>query len=137
MGKIAERYCRKIFVTDDNPRNENPKKIREEIIKGCKKNVKNIGNRRMAIYEAIKELKANELLLVAGKGHEITQDYGKKIINFSDKEAIKNIIKEGNWSTLKNINKKNIKSLINLNYKKFFLHKDNKIYHIFFLLNFL
>ena len=118
MGKIANKYCRKVFVTDDNPRNENPKKIREQIIKGCKKIAENIGNRKVAIHEAIKELKANELLLVAGKGHEITQDYGKKIINFSDKEAIKNIIKEGNWSTLKNINKKNINSLINLNYNK-------------------
>ena len=37
MGKIASKYCRKIFVTDDNPRNENPKKIRNTIIKGCKK----------------------------------------------------------------------------------------------------
>jgi len=37
MGKIAEKYCRKIFVTDDNPRNEDPKKIRNSIMKGCKK----------------------------------------------------------------------------------------------------
>ena len=37
MGKIAKKYCRKIFVTDDNPRNEDPKKIRRAIIKGCKK----------------------------------------------------------------------------------------------------
>ena len=37
MGKIANKYCRKIFVTDDNPRNENPKSIRNEIINGCKK----------------------------------------------------------------------------------------------------
>ena len=37
MGKIAKKYCRKIFITDDNPRNENPKKIRNDIIRGCKK----------------------------------------------------------------------------------------------------
>jgi len=37
MGKIAKKYCRKIFVTDDNPRNEDPKKIRNTIMKGCKK----------------------------------------------------------------------------------------------------
>jgi len=94
MGKIAQKYCRKIFVTDDNPRNENPKKIRNEIIKGCKKGAINIGNRKKAIEIAFKELKSNEILLVAGKGHEKTQDYGKRVINFSDKKVIKDIIRK-------------------------------------------
>ena len=85
MGKIAKRYCRKIFITDDNPRNENPQKIRSEIIKGCKGLAIDIGSRKKAIEKAIKELGSNELLLVAGKGHEKTQDYGHKVINFSDK----------------------------------------------------
>ena len=49
MGKIAQKYCRKVFVTDDNPRNENPQKIRNEIVKGCKKKATNIGNRKKAI----------------------------------------------------------------------------------------
>ena len=92
MGKIASKYCRKIFITDDNPRNENPKKIRDEIIKGCKKFAANIGSRKKAIKAAIKELKSNETLLIAGKGHEETQNYGKKIINFSDKKLVKKII---------------------------------------------
>ena len=94
MGKIAKKYCRKIFITDDNPRNENPKKIRDEIIKGCKKLAVNVGNRRDAIKKGIKELKSNEILLVAGKGHENTQDYGNRIINFSDKKVIREIIKK-------------------------------------------
>ena len=94
MGRIAKKYCRKIFVTDDNPRNENPKKIRNSIIKGCKKLAIDIGNRKQAIATAIKDLKTNEILLVAGKGHEKTQDYGKKIINFSDKKVIKEILKK-------------------------------------------
>ena len=38
MGVIAKKYCRKVFITDDNPRNENPKKIRNSIIRTCKKN---------------------------------------------------------------------------------------------------
>ena len=90
MGKIAAKYCYKIFVTDDNPRNENPKKIRSSIIKGCKKKAIEIANRKKAIKTAISELKSNQLLLVAGKGHEQTQDYGNKIITFSDKKLIKN-----------------------------------------------
>ena len=97
MGKIAQKYCRKVFVTDDNPRNENPQKIRNEIVKGCKKKATNIGNRKKAIKRAIKELKSNEVLLVAGKGHEKTQDYGKKIINFSDQKIIKQIIKKNKF----------------------------------------
>jgi len=94
MGKIAKKYCRKIFITDDNPRNEDPNKIRKEIIKECKKKAVNIGNRKEAIKTAIKELRANEILLVAGKGHEKTQDYGKKIFNFSDEKVIKDIVKK-------------------------------------------
>ena len=92
MGKIASKYCRKIFVTDDNPRHENPKKIRNSILKGCKKLAVDIGDRKQAIKTAINELKFNEVLLVAGKGHEETQDYGRSRINFSDKKLIKKII---------------------------------------------
>ncbi len=120
MGKIAKKYCRKIFITDDNPRNENPKIIRDEIIKGCKKLAVNIGNRKKAIKRGIKELRANEILLVAGKGHETTQDYGSKTKNFSDKKIIREIIKKKNY--LKNnfyqdfllnkaFNKKSIKNI--------------------------
>tara|TARA_Y100000590_G_scaffold381458_1_gene450648 strand:+ start:5002 stop:7854 length:2853 start_codon:yes stop_codon:yes gene_type:complete len=94
MGRIAKKYCQKIFVTDDNPRNENPKKIRNTIMKTCKEIAVDIGSRKKAIKTAINELNANEVLLVAGKGHEETQDYGNKIINFSDKKIIKEIIKK-------------------------------------------
>ena len=93
MGKIAKKYCKKIFVTDDNPRNESPKKIRDMIIKGCGKKAINIGNRKKAIMLAMKNLKPNEVFLVAGKGHEEIQDYGKKIIKFSDQYLIKKILK--------------------------------------------
>ena len=97
MGKIAKKYCRKIFVTDDNPRNENPKKIRNDIMKSCRKLATNIGSRKKAIETAIKELEPNEVLLVAGKGHENTQDFGNKIKTFSDKKVIKEIIKKGKF----------------------------------------
>jgi len=94
MGKIAKKYCRKIFITDDNPRHESPKKIRNQIMRSCKKIAVNIGNRKKAIEAAIKELGTNEILLVAGKGHEKVQDYGKKILNFSDKKIINEIVKK-------------------------------------------
>ena len=96
MGKIAGKFCKKVFVTDDNPRHENPKKIRASIIRGCTKKIKifEIGNRKKAIEKAIKELESNQVLLVAGKGHEEIQDYGKKIKKFSDKKLINWIIKK-------------------------------------------
>merc|ERR1711991_753828 len=57
MAKIANKYCKKIYITDDNPRNENPKEIRSEILKNIKdkknKKVFNIGNRRIAITRAV------------------------------------------------------------------------------------
>ena len=123
MGKIASKYCRKIFVTDDNPRNENPKKIRNAIMKGCNKLAVNIGSRKKAIETAINELGSNEVLLVTGKGHEETQDYGNRIINFSDKKLIKKTIYKRRFSYKKN-NYQNLllkrifdnKSLKNINY---------------------
>ncbi len=102
MGKIAKKYCKKIYVTDDNPRNESPKKIRSEIVKGCGRLSINIGDRRVAIKTAIDNIGLNDILLVAGKGHEVTQDYGNKVLQFSDKKVIKQIIKK------KFINKKNL-----------------------------
>ena len=132
MGKIAKKYCRKIFITDDNPRNESPKKIRDEIIKGCKKLAVNIGSRKDAITNGIKELRSNEILLVAGKGHETKQDYGNKIINFSDKKAIletvkknKSFIKKINWSNFlirKAFKNKNLK---NINYNGVSINTKN------------
>ena len=125
MGKIAKKYCKKIFITDDNPRNENPKKIRNEILKSCKKKAKDIGNRKKAIQSAIHELGFNEVLLIAGKGHETTQDYGKKIINFSDNEVVKKIVKENN--------KKNSNYFSGIKYKGVSINsKNTKKNNLFF-----
>ena len=83
MGKIAEKYSDNIYLTDDNPRNENPTKIRNDIKKGIKKiKIYEIPNRKKAIGFAVNSLNTGDLLLVAGKGHEKIQDYGKKKIIF-------------------------------------------------------
>ena len=130
MGKIAAKYCHKIFVTDDNPRNENPKAIRSRIIMGCKKLAIDISNRKEAIETAIKGINEKEMLLVAGKGHEKTQDYGHKIISFSDQKIIKNIVKKNIYkSRFKNINYSGV-SINSKNIKKnnlFFAIKGKKI----------
>ena len=103
MGKIASKYSDRIFLTDDNPRNENPSKIRKDIKKGINKNkIQELPNRKKAIHKAIMSLNTGEILLVAGKGHEKTQDYGKKKFFFSDEEVILKSIKHKNKSLSKN-----------------------------------
>ena len=91
MGRIASKYCKKIYITDDNPRNENPKKIRIDIIKGInkKKDIFEISKRSDAIKFAIKNSSYKEIILVAGKGHENYQIYKNKKNIFSDSEIIK------------------------------------------------
>tara|TARA_B100000029_G_scaffold494711_1_gene558816 strand:- start:998 stop:3820 length:2823 start_codon:yes stop_codon:yes gene_type:complete len=97
MGSIASKYCDAIYLTDDNPRLENPKLIRNQIKKGIKKNKFNeIPSRAKAIFTAVKELNSGDILIVAGKGHENYQEYKKRKF-FSDKNEI-----------LKSINKKNL-----------------------------
>ena len=92
MAKIANENCKKIYVTDDNPRNENPKKIRQELLKHIDKDKAfNIGNREMAIKRAIKDANLQEVILVAGKGHEEKQIYKNKILSISDKKIINKI----------------------------------------------
>tara|TARA_Y100001970_G_scaffold225489_1_gene278432 strand:+ start:248 stop:3100 length:2853 start_codon:yes stop_codon:yes gene_type:complete len=97
MGRIAKKYSDKIFLTDDNPRDENPLKIRKDIKKGLKKaKVTELPNRRKAIHSAVMSLNTGDLLLVAGKGHEKFQDYGKKKLFFSDEQMILKSIKMKN-----------------------------------------
>ena len=79
MGKIVSDYSDKIYLTDDNPRFENPEKIRRDVKKGIKnQKLFEISDRSIAISKAIQNLDSGEILLVAGKGHEKIQDLGKK-----------------------------------------------------------
>ena len=104
MGKIAENFSDKIYLTDDNPRFENPDKIRKDIKKGInKKKIIEIPNRAKAISEAIKNISTGNILLVAGKGHEKVQDIGKRKIYFSDKKFILDAIKMKNLNLSNNL----------------------------------
>ena len=104
MGKIASDYSNEIYLTDDNPRFEDPRKIRNDIKKGIQNTfIKEIPDRKKAISEAIKNLNTGDILLVAGKGHEKKQDFGKKKIYFSDKKIILDCIKLKNINLSKNL----------------------------------
>ena len=90
MAKIANEICKKIYITDDNPRNENPKKIRKELSKYISTNkCFDIGNRTLAIKKAIQNASFGEIILIAGKGHEEQQIYKNRIKNISDKKIVK------------------------------------------------
>ena len=141
MGKIANFYCDKIYLTDDNPRNENPKKIRSTIKQKINKSkLYEISDRAQAIKKAVFDLKVGGILLVAGKGHENTQDYGKNKRLFLDKNEIlknikiknKDLFKDIKLNILKEISRSNnihIKTKIN---KASINSKDIKKNDIFF-----
>jgi murE/murF fusion protein len=104
MGKIANHYCEKIYLTDDNPRNENPEKIRQQIKKFIKRSkLYEIPVRSSAINRGVASLKTGEVLVVAGKGHEDIQDYGDHKIFFSDKKNILKCIKDKNKNLSHNL----------------------------------
>ncbi len=112
MGKIANFYCDKIYLTDDNPRNENPQKIRSSIKnKIDKSKIIELPNRYDAIKKAVFDLKVGDILIVAGKGHETTQDYGKHKRVFSDKNEILKNIKIKNKSLYNDIKLNILKDL--------------------------
>ena len=116
MGKIADTYCQKIYLTDDNPRNENPNQIRKKIKEGIKKKyIYEISDRKKAIKKAILDLKSSEILLIAGKGHETFQTYKNKVRFFSDREIILKAINDKNKTLSKNLNLNIIKEISDSN----------------------
>ncbi|XP_065217862.1 UDP-N-acetylmuramoyl-L-alanyl-D-glutamate--2,6-diaminopimelate ligase-like [Planococcus citri] len=90
MGKIAGKLADSVIVTDDNPRLEDPALIRQEIISGIDGgNYIEIGNREEAIKHGVNNLQLNDILVIAGKGHENYQIIGNDEILFSDVEIVK------------------------------------------------
>jgi UDP-N-acetylmuramoyl-L-alanyl-D-glutamate--2,6-diaminopimelate ligase len=87
MGRIAAENADRIIVTDDNPRSEKAAAIRAAILAEAK-GATEIGDRAEAIRAGIAELKAGDVLLIAGKGHEVGQIIGDRILPFSDHDAV-------------------------------------------------
>ena len=91
MGKIAEIYAQKIYITSDNPRNERAEDIIDEILGGITNKEKVIvePNRKNAIISALNALKSDEILLILGKGDETYQIIGNKKIPFDDRQIVR------------------------------------------------
>jgi UDP-N-acetylmuramoyl-L-alanyl-D-glutamate--2,6-diaminopimelate ligase len=96
MAKTACTMSDFVFITSDNPREEDPVKITEEIESGAKEinktNYKTIIDRRSAIAEAVKYAGKNDIVLLAGKGHEKYQIIGTTKFHFDDKEEVMKLI---------------------------------------------
>jgi len=91
MGRIAAKLADHVIVTDDNPRTEDAALIRNAVLKGCP-NAVEIGDRALAIKEAIARLGSRDCLVIAGKGHERGQIIGDKIIPFSDVDVARGLL---------------------------------------------
>lgn len=87
MGEIATRLADVAIVTDDNPRSEDPAEIRRQILAGAPGAIE-IGDRGAAIAHAVGLLRAGDVLIVAGKGHETGQIVGKTVLPFSDHDSV-------------------------------------------------
>lgn len=91
MGEIAVKFSDYLIVTSDNPRSENPQEIIKDILKGCKNaeiTVETIENRRKAIERALAIGEKDDIILLAGKGHETYQILGDKKIHFDEREIV-------------------------------------------------
>ena len=89
MGEAAGSLSDVVILTSDNPRTEDPQRILSDAELGIQKTgkpYKKIADRREAIYEAVSQAHNNDLVLIAGKGHEDYQIIGREVFHFDDKE---------------------------------------------------
>jgi UDP-N-acetylmuramoyl-L-alanyl-D-glutamate--2,6-diaminopimelate ligase len=93
MGAIAAQHADKVIVTDDNPRNEQPDKIRAAILAAAP-GASEIGDRREAIRSSVASLGRGDVLLIAGKGHESGQIIGDRVLEFSDHDEVEAALRE-------------------------------------------
>ena len=95
MGRVAQKYADEIFLTNDNPKSEDPIAIIRQVASGItQKRLHIIPDRRKAIKEAFKEWKDGDRVVIAGKGHEKTQIFDGYEIPFNDKDVAFEVLKE-------------------------------------------
>lgn len=86
MGRVAAEGSDLVIVTDDNPRTEDPRAIRQAVLAGAP-GAREVGGRRDAIAAAIAEARSGDIVLLAGKGHETVQVIGDRVMPFDDAEV--------------------------------------------------
>ena len=91
MGEIAVRLADKAYITDDNPRSEDPAAIRREMLAAAPE-AEEIGDRGAAIATAVAALGSGDVLVIAGKGHETGQIVGGQVLPFDDRDVARTAI---------------------------------------------
>ena len=84
MGRIASQHADRVYVTSDNPRGEDPERIIADVMKGANPGARTIPDRMQAIFAAIREADPEDIVLIAGKGHERFQIVGDSELPFDD-----------------------------------------------------
>ncbi len=92
MGEVAARLADRVIVTTDNPRSEDPDTIIAEVVAGADGPVEVVGDRSAAIRAALVGLGADDVVLVAGKGHEQGQVFADRTIPFDDRDEVRSAI---------------------------------------------
>ncbi|TYR82829.1 UDP-N-acetylmuramoyl-L-alanyl-D-glutamate--2,6-diaminopimelate ligase [Priestia megaterium] len=97
MANIASTYSTEAILTSDNPRSEDPKAILQDMEEGVKQeNCVTIIDREEAIKYAITKAKKDDVIVIAGKGHETYQIIGDQVLDFDDREVARKMIRERN-----------------------------------------
>jgi len=96
MGRVAEEYADRIYITDDNPKKEDRREILNEIVSGIQNRTRcsTIPDRKKAIESAVDKLNSGESLLVAGKGHERYQVVEDEWIEYNDMEYLQGLCRK-------------------------------------------
>ncbi len=96
MGAMAERYADRVVLTSDNPRNEDPDTIIDQIAGGFEQpqRAMRITDRAAAIDAAVRGAASDDLVLVAGKGHEDYQQHGSERVSFSDRSWVRQVLRK-------------------------------------------
>ena len=96
MGAVASKFAKKVFVTSDNPRDEDPAEIIKDILRGIKdqSTIRAMVDRAFAIEEALKGLKDNEVLMILGKGDEDYMEIKGEKVHFDDREVVKLLLEK-------------------------------------------
>ncbi len=94
MGAVAERLADFSIITSDNPRSEKPERIIAEILEGMrgKDRLRVEVDRRAAIEAALRAARSDDVILVAGKGHESVQIFSDRIEEFDDRQVVKELL---------------------------------------------
>jgi UDP-N-acetylmuramoyl-L-alanyl-D-glutamate--2,6-diaminopimelate ligase len=96
MGRVAAMYAKKVYVTSDNPRFEDPDAIIEDILAGIDDKGKVVVdvNRRQAITQALRERSGDEIVLILGKGDETSQIIYDQHLPFDDRVVVREILEQ-------------------------------------------